>query len=158
MDGNGNVRMTRLMFSSKAEIKTPWELSFPQADGSHATRYTREGREGVNTAPVLEGDITVKLSDTDYSAKISFACANDDDFVHHYIVTATNIDTGEVITKYKLLTDAFAVTQTSQMMKTFSYDIPLAKANCRITVKAVDCWRLESGEISTSVDLSSVQH
>ncbi|MBQ1213194.1 MAG: metallophosphoesterase, partial [Clostridia bacterium] len=85
VDENGNVKITRIMFSQNEEIKDAWYLEHPQADGAHLETYTRDGREAANKAPVLEGDVSVQVEGG--KVKLSFPAGTDDDFVHHYTFT-----------------------------------------------------------------------
>ncbi len=144
-DANGNVKITRIMFSQNAEIKEAWYLEAPNTDGSHLEKYTRDGREAANEAPVLAGTVTANAG-TD-SVKITFPAGTDDDFVHHYVFTVKDAS-GKQVKEIFALTDFFCVTDASEMLKTFTYEIALEKGSYTVDIKAVDCWNAESGVIS----------
>ncbi|MBE6641378.1 MAG: hypothetical protein E7619_07310 [Ruminococcaceae bacterium] len=150
-DANGNVKITRIMFSQNAEIKEAWYLEHPQTDGAHLETYTRDRREDENKAPALEGEITVKVESG--KVKLSFPAGTDDDFVHHYTFTVKDAS-GKQVKEIFALTDFFCVTDASKMLKTFTYDIALGKGSYTVDIKAVDCWDAESGTISASFEVT----
>lgn len=81
---DNKVTVERLDNTGNA-FKNPWVLEAPF---DKPVKYTDE-RAKLNKAPVLDGDLTVKVSDiTDVNEKtqemISFAAGSDDDFVHSY--------------------------------------------------------------------------
>ncbi|MBE6641330.1 MAG: metallophosphoesterase [Ruminococcaceae bacterium] len=151
-DANGNVKITRIMFSQNAEIKEAWYLEAPNTEGSHLEKYTRDGREAANEAPVLTGTVTAEAGDG--TVNISFPAGTDDDFVHHYTFTVKDAS-GEEVKKIHALTDFFCVTDASKMLKTFTYDIALGKGSYTVDIKAVDCWDAESGVISTAFEIEN---
>ncbi|MBR0327433.1 MAG: metallophosphoesterase, partial [Clostridia bacterium] len=111
-DANGNVKITRIMFSQNKEIKEAWYLEAPKADGSHLEKYTRAGREAANEAPVLTGTVTAEAGDG--TVNISSPAGTDDDFVHHYTFTVKDAS-GKEVKKIHALTDFFCVTDASKM-------------------------------------------
>lgn len=79
------VTLERLEANTGNALKEPWVLEAPF---NKPVQYTEE-RKKVNKAPVLDSNLTVKVSDitdvNDNAQKmISFAAGNDDDFVHSY--------------------------------------------------------------------------
>ena len=154
IDGGGNVRITRLLFSEKKEIKTAWELPAPQADGSHLTLYTRAAREAANAAPSLPGPLTLTAGE-DRTVSLSLPAGTDDDFVHHYKITVEDAATGKTVKTVLALSDFYARATAAEMQKTFTYSIKLDKAGSyRILVGAVDSWDAESGAVSADVTVS----
>lgn len=85
VDGEGNVRVTRLDFKMASVIKQPWIIPAPKADKSHLTVYSAETRAAANTAPAFEGTIEA-LFKTQTELKVSFPKAVDDDMVFRYTV------------------------------------------------------------------------
>ncbi len=81
----GRVTLERLEANTGNALKAPWVLEAPF---NKPAKYT-EDRAKTNKAPVLDSDLTVKVSDitdvNDNAQKmISFAAGSDDDFVHSY--------------------------------------------------------------------------
>lgn len=82
---DGRVTFERLEANTGNALKEPWVLEAPF---DKPVKYTEE-RAKINKAPVLDSNLTVKVSDiTDVNDKpqkmISFAAGSDDDFVHSY--------------------------------------------------------------------------
>lgn len=152
MDASGNIRITRMDFSNNATFKTPWELSAPNADNSHLTKYTK-GRDKTNKSPILEG--TPELSTSVVpgmgvitEAKLRVPAASDDDLVHHYRVVVKNLTTGHS-NIFNFLSDFYRHAKPSDMAKelVFPLDI-IEEGRYSIEVVAIDSWGAESEAIS----------
>ncbi len=153
IDEGGNVRITRMLFSEKKEIKTAWELPAPQADGSHLTLYRRAEREAANTAPSLSGPLTLTAGEG-HTLTLSLPAGTDDDFVHHYEIQIVDTATGKTAKTVLALSDFYARATAADMLKTFTYSIPMEKAGSyRVLVKAVDSWDAVSGTVSGEITL-----
>ncbi|MBQ7170778.1 MAG: metallophosphoesterase [Clostridia bacterium] len=153
IDEGGNVRITRLLFSEKKEIKTAWELPAPQADGSHLTLYRRAEREAANAAPSLSGPLTLTAGDG-HTLTLSLPAGTDDDFVHHYEMQVVDTATGKTEKTVLAVSDFYARATAAEMQKTFTYSITMDKAGSyRVLVKAVDSWDAVSGTVSAEITL-----
>ncbi len=167
VDASGNVRITRILFPCYDEtveinqeyqtIKSPWELTYPKADDSHLNSYRRDLREAANAAPIFEGELAAEYTGNAYDVTLTVPAATDDDFVHHYRITVTNSENGETISEYLMLSDFICRAQVEDMLDTLEFRVPLAKVNCLITVAAVDSWGAESGTLTVTADLSTVE-
>ena len=122
VDGSGNVRVIRLNFGLKKEIKYPFVLKAPQADGSHLLDYGWDrGSSENNEAPVLAEDAITVIDNAaevgnglTVDAKVVFKAATDDDQVHAYALTVRN-EEGKIIETERILADFYKVLQPEQM-------------------------------------------
>ncbi len=155
VDANGNVRITRMDFSSGGTFKEPWVINTPSADGSHLTKYTEErGSSANNKAPTMSKTVSVDVTDNggSSSVKINFNAGKDDDFVHHYRLTVKNKATGATVSETLWLSDFYLRNSTNEMTSTYK-GISLGTFAGGITyvaeVRAVDSWGAESAPSST---------
>lgn len=135
-DKKGNARLTRMDFFNKASIGEAWELPAPKADKSHLQSYRHEVLKARNTPPTLS---TAEFRE----GKLCFAAGQDDEFVHHYLVTVTR--DGETWAQKKILADFYRVPQPSLMKS--AYELPLGElepGDYTATIVAVDSWDAES--------------
>ncbi len=153
VDANGNMRITRMDFSNNTTFKTPWELSYPTADGANLTKYSAN-RADDNKAPTLTGTPVLSATVSTTTGTISGAtltvpAGSDDDLVHHYNVTVKNGTTGQVST-YKFLSDFYRHSQVSGMAKTLTFPLDdlTTPGEYVVEVVAVDSWDAESGKIT----------
>ncbi len=163
VDIHGNVRLTRLSFTYDSEIKDPLVLAHPTADKAHLNRYTRERREAKNVAPTLSGTLTASATtataETGFTATISLAfdAGADDDFVHNYRVTVTNLATG--VATVKNFCSGFYMFDDPAKMPTdieFSFDLACtADGEYSVAVTAMDSWEAESEPITCNVTLAA---
>lgn len=87
VDKNHNVRITRMDFFNKAEIKQPWIILAPKEDNSHLTKYTLEALSQDNKPPYFEADAGVRFRRiTKTNIYLEFDAAKDDDYVYYYEV------------------------------------------------------------------------
>lgn len=122
VDASGNVRVIRLNFGLKKEIKYPFVLKAPQADGSHLLDYGWDrGNSENNEAPVLAEDAITVIDNAaevgnglTVDAKVVFKAATDDDQVHAYALTVRN-EEGKIIETERILADFYKVLQSEQM-------------------------------------------
>lgn len=85
VDGEGNIRVTRLDFKKASVIKQPWIIPAPKKDGSHLNIYNAEAREARNTAPVLSDSLEAYFRSPN-EFRVSFPKAEDDDMVFKYTI------------------------------------------------------------------------
>ena len=167
VDASGNVRITRILFpnydtSSDGNqeyqtIKTPWELEYPKADGSHLEKYQLDTRREANEAPVLTGELSAVASGNANDVILTVPAGEDDDFVHHFDIVVTDADTDAVIAEYKMVTDFICRANPEDMLDEYSFRVPCAQANCMITVTAVDSWSESSDSLTTIIDLTAAE-
>ncbi|MBQ0010262.1 MAG: metallophosphoesterase, partial [Ruminococcus sp.] len=117
IDGNGNLRATRMDFYHEDTIDEPWEVSHPVADGSHLMKYTMDrGSEENNKAPKMT-DLSVSVGDGTGSSRpvtVTFAAAEDDEFAHHYELIL-NVKGHEIVKK--ILADFYRQPKSGDMKK-----------------------------------------
>ena len=155
VDKNGNVRITRMNFADGTTFKDAWEISAPQADGSHLTKYTKD-RANSNKAPEMKGE--VKVSTTVVGGNtvgaVVFDAGEDDDFVHHYEVNVTNASTGALVNEISYLTNFYLHSNPKETMPK-SYSISLgalpAGVEYKVEVVAVDSWGAKSAAATATV-------
>lgn len=164
VDKHGNIRITRMNFADGTTFKDAWEISAPQADGSHLTKYTKD-RANSNKAPEMNGN--VKISTTVVGGNtvgaVVFDAGTDDDFVHHYEVKVTNASTGAVVNQISYLTNFYLHSNPKESMpKTYSISLGALPtgAEYKVEVVAVDSWGAKSAAATAtaavSADLTSV--
>ena len=159
VDKNGNVRITRMNFADGTTFKDAWEISAPQADGSHLTKYTKD-RANSNAAPTMNG--SVKVSSTfvggNNVCSVTFDAAEDDDFVHHYEVKVTNASTGAVVNQISYLTNFYLHSNPKETMpKTYSISLGALPAGVeyKVEVVAVDSWDAKSTAAAVTVNVTA---
>ena len=155
VDSAGNVRITRMDFSNDSTFKEPWELSAPDSDKTHLTKYTKRRNE-TNQAPSLTGTPTLDVviapsTGTVTDANLTIPAGTDDDFVHHYKVVIKNLNTTASST-FQFLSDFYRHPQTSDMAKELTFPLDIFESGSYlIEVSAVDSWDAESKKISCEV-------
>ena len=150
IDENGNMRITRMDFYNETTIDTPWEISYPTADGSHLTAYgTDRGSAEKNTAPVISQNIKAVItpSGTQKSVTIEFGAATDDTFAHHYTMEFKKA--GKTVRTFNILSDFYRVKSPADMSETLSCTIgKLAKNDYEVILTAYDSWGAASESVS----------
>ena len=150
IDENGNMRITRMDFYNETTIDTPWEISYPTADGSHLTAYgTDRGSAEKNTAPVISQNIKAVItpSGTQKSVTIEFGAATDDTFAHHYTMEFKKA--GKTVKTFNILSDFYRVKSPADMSETLSCTIgKLAKNDYEVILTAYDSWGAASESVS----------
>ena len=154
VDGNNNVRILRMNFGYKKEIKYPFVLKAPQADGSHLLDYGWDrGDSAKNKAPVLPEDA---ISVTDNAASVAkgekvsvtltFKSGTDDDQIHAYAVTTHDAE-GKIVETQRVLADFYKVLQPDEMKTEWSFDLSgkyLKGETYEIMLMAADDWGVAS--------------
>ena len=154
VDGNNNVRIIRLNFGFKREIKYPFVLKAPQADGSHLLDYGWDrGNSENNAAPVLAEDAISVADDAAGKApgeqvtpRLTFKAGTDDDQVHAYAVTVRNAK-GIIVETQRQLADFYMVIQPEQMKTEWSFTLTgkyLKGETYEIMLVASDDWGVAS--------------
>ncbi len=158
VDGNNNVRILRMSFSYKNEIKYPFVLQAPQADGSHLLDYGWDrGSSEKNEAPVLSADA---ISIVDNSAekavgekvtpRLTFKAGTDDDQIHAYAVSVRD-DRGYLMETQRVLADFYKVRQPDQMKDSWSFTLTgkyYKGETYEIMLVAADDWGVASNVVT----------
>ena len=158
VDASGAVRVLRLDFGFQSEIKYPFVLKAPQADGSHLLDYGWDrGESGKNEAPVLAKDaISVKdnaegkAAGAQIGVKLTFKSGTDDDQIHAYAVSVRDAS-GKLIETQRVLADFYKVVQPSDMKTEWSFmlDGKYYKGETyEITLVAADDWGVCSNVVT----------
>ena len=157
LDGNGNMRATRLNFAKEEHYGAPIEISHPMAEKSHLEKYNFENRKEENKAPTLLGELSVQRSeDSLTSAKLTIPAGVDDSFVHHYLVKVEDALTGALISENKYVTDYSVHSNPTETMTTpYECYITVNAEECKVTTYAVDCWGVKSGALTTTIEESN---
>lgn len=146
-DINGFMRLTRMDFYHETVIGQVWEVNPPASDKSHLDKYNHKALKAANTPPTLS---TMTYS----GGVVKFAAGQDDEFVHHYVLTVKNGST--IVTTKKILADFYRAPQPSQMKESYSVAIgSLPEGNCTLTLVAYDSWDAASTPLVKEVSNSS---
>ncbi len=82
VDARGNVRIGRYDLNQRAQVMDYWEISRPQEDLSHLTRYSDEARAAKQNAPRLkEGGKFILLHTSDGKITITFDAFETDTYM-----------------------------------------------------------------------------
>ena len=139
-DESGNARITKMFFSQNTAFGYPWEISHPSADKSHLKTYNHETLKQSNKAPVLK---TLQVNKNGNSYVAVFDAADDDEFVHHYIMTLKK--SGEVISVKRILSDFYRNAKPSGMKTGWEQSFgQLDPGNYELTLIAEDSWGKQS--------------
>jgi hypothetical protein len=168
VDKNNNVKITRMDFANKEEIKTPWLIPSPKIDKSQLLYYTpvQEAETFGKAAPVFPAGASVKeiLKNIKHNQKyqFQFTQAIDADMVYSYQISFIDKSTGSVISTISTLSDFYLHANTDEMdsvlIKTiYRADSVLApfslsyEKDYYIKVLAVNCFGKKSEPIFSGV-------
>ncbi len=160
IDSKGNVRVTRLNFSTGKQMGDAWVLTAPTADGEHLKAYAAD-RADKNKAPSMadaKAEVAlVQIGGSGYGANLSFTAGTDDSFVHHYKVKFTNTTDNTVVKDIKLLTDFWENTDPADMAKSYAYGLGSVASgkSYKVEVIAVDSWGAESAAVTATFTVSA---
>ena len=153
IDENGNMRIHRMDFYNQTTIDTPWEISYPTADGAHLKKYGKDrGYPENNAAPTLS-EIETSLDEVDENGQrivtVEFAAAKDDTFAHHYTMEIKQVTTGETYKSFRILSDFYRAKTPELMKKTLSHRFRVQAPNeYEIILTAYDSWGAASEPLS----------
>lgn len=160
VDGNNNVKLTRMDFYHGKEIKTAWVIPAPKADKSNLKYYTNLRRLD-NSAPNFDAGATVKLDKADLdkgSISLTFSAASDDDMVKGYLISFIDKSTGRTIKRIPVYSDFYEYPQAADMPKSLSFTFSSGalapftadyEKDYTIQVAAFDSWNAKSASISS---------
>lgn len=160
IDGDGNMRITRMDFYHETTIGDAWIVESPKEDGSHLDKYTWErGDEQNNKAPVLSDAEVVQGTSTGTGVRVSltFAAATDenDGFAHHYVVELKNGVGATLMTK-KLLADFYRHGDPADMKAEWEVSLgSLAGGSYHVTVTAYDSWGAASEPVTVNFHVTT---
>jgi hypothetical protein len=121
VDKNNNVRINRLDFANKEEIKKPWLIPSPKEDKSHLLYYTPAQEAGAfgKTAPVFPTGAAFKELSKNYRLnqkyQFQFTQAIDSDMVYSYQVSFIDKSTDTVIKEISTLSDFYLHAKPTEM-------------------------------------------
>lgn len=153
VDASGALRLIRMNFGLKKQIKQPFVLPAPCADGSHLLRYTRARGSAENNQPPLLDPNAISVSDTgdeSLSVTVTFRAGSDDDAVQHYVLTVT--EDGREVEQARLLADGYLCASPADMKK--EWTLQLAENTYQkghtytISLIAYDSWNAASNPVT----------
>ena len=154
-DLSGNMRITRMDFYHNAVIGEPWEITHPKSDRSHLFKYSHTALRNANTAPTLSR-MEVKLSKLGSAtmATVDFDAGEDDEFVHHYVLTLKK--GGNVVMTKKVLADFYRNPKASDMKKEWAVALgSLPAGEYEASLIAYDSWDLTSNTLTETFRVES---
>lgn len=119
VDNNNNVRLTRMDFYNKSDIKEPWVIPAPKADKSHLNYYSNH-RKLENEAPSFAANASITEVSKDMESgklTISFDAAQDNDMVYSYQLSIVDKAKNKVIKSILMYSDFYRHGQVSGMAK-----------------------------------------
>ena len=161
VDENGNMRITRMDFHNADTIETPWEISYPTADGAHLTAYGKNRSES-NEAPTLSSIKAVMgkvAKNGKQQVTLEFTKAADDEFAHHYEFVLTNKTTGATVRTAKILADFYLHAKTKDMKETYSVNAKYLEPDVEYeaSVVAYDSWGAKSETLTLNFKITGVE-
>lgn len=153
VDENDNVRITRIDFVKRKQIKDVWIVPAPKADKSHLAYYTA-ARADKNHAPFFGSAASMELvpSGTD-KARIDYSKAFDDDMVYSYTITLKNAG-GTALSSVSTLSPWIDYPDLREIPDTLSYTFTGLTLTypCTVEIVAKDCWGAESPAFSKTFE------
>lgn len=176
-DKKGNMRIYRMDFYNKDVIGEPLVMGRPAKNKKHLEAYSFTNRAAANEAPVLSKiDASVLMPSDPWVKKVAkgisvnFASGEDDEFVHHYVVSLA--EDGKEISSKKILADFYKHPDPSEMKRSWSVsfsldDLPeaftaldpiglpvLKPGTYTVSLTAFDSWDAKSEELTTEVTVN----
>ncbi len=176
-DKKGNMRIYRMDFYNKDVIGEPLVMGRPAKNKKHLEAYSFTNRAAANEAPVLSKiDASVLMPSEPWVKKVAkgisvnFASGEDDEFVHHYVVSLA--EDGKEISSKKILADFYKHPDPSEMKRSWSVsfsldDLPeaftaldpiglpvLKPGTYTVSLTAFDSWDAKSEELTTEVTVN----
>jgi len=144
IDGDNNVRITRIDMVKDAQIREAWIIPAPKADNSHLEAYSYKRGES-NAAPVFpKEDFKVSVEGTSI-VKVTYPIASDDGLVYSYRITLKE-NNGDIIQSVTTLAPWIEYPDTTKMPDTLSYTFNGVEISdsCVVELTAIDCWGAET--------------
>jgi len=175
VDRHNNVRITRMDFANKEEIKKPWIIPSPKKDKSQLLYYTpkQEANNQGNTAPVfLSGSKIEEINKSNKGKgiyRLQFTQAKDNDIVYSYQISFVDKTTNKIIKTISTLSDFYLHANphemASSLIKTVNNaDSVLAPFSITynksyyVKVVAFNCFGLKSKPLYSTVFVNSFYH
>lgn len=153
-DASGNMRLYRMDFYHNAVIGEPIVTSYPSEDRSHLEKYSFTRRAIANGAPSLS---TLSVAASSSNTVVTFAAGEDDEFVHHYVLTLKKGNA--VAATKKILADFYKSAQTSGMKKEWTQSLgALADGSYEVSLIAYDSWDAASNTLTKSFTVASSEN
>jgi hypothetical protein len=175
VDKNNNVKITKMDFANKEEIKSPWTIPAPNVDKSNLVYYMpkQEAMTEGNTPPVFpSGALVEEIAKIDRGHgeyQLKYTQAKDNDMVYSYQISFIDKATGTKIKTISTLSDFYLHANPNEMasslIKTISNaDSILAPFRLNyskdyyIKVVAINCFGLKSRSLCSNVITNSFYH
>lgn len=153
VDENDNVRITRIDFVKRKQIKDVWIVPAPKEDKSHLSYYT-SARADKNLAPFFGSAASVQLvpSGAD-KVRIDYSKAFDDDMVYSYTITLKNAG-GTALSSVSTLSPWIDYPDLREIPDTLSYTFTGLTLTypCTVELVAKDCWGAQSSVLSATFE------
>ena len=148
VDENGNMRFIRMDFYHEEVIGEYWEISHPDENNTHLTKYTKKrGNEENNDPPTPPTNLAYSyITDSTtgtINLKVTFEAGKDDEFVHDYAITLYK--DGKAVRNYGILADFYLHSKTSGMKKVFVADLgTISDGTFELEIVSIDSWGARS--------------
>ncbi len=138
IDADGNVKITRIDFRTNEQIGEPWILPAPTVNKSHLYAYPQERKTTYAEAPTWENPTINAMMLSQNSVQITFDTAEDDSYVHSYLIELFEAGASEPYYSIESLSQFYLYPQASDMPATKTVVLSNLKklpASVRITPK-----------------------
>ena len=155
VDENGNMRFIRMDFYHEEVIGEYWEISHPDENNEHLTKYTKSrGNKENNSAPTPPTNLAYSYATNNTTGTINltitFESGRDDEFVHDYAITLYK--DGKVRKNYGVLSDFYLHSKTSDMKKTFVAELgAVSDGTFELEIVSIDSWGARSDPAKMSM-------
>lgn len=153
IDGEGNVKITRIDFTKGEEIAEPWILPAPKIDNSHLLAYPRE-RQTIFAAPPSWGaDARASLVHTSKDTiKVTFDAARDDFFVYSYLIELYDEESNTPYRIIETLSQFYLYPQAAEMPDTKIVELKgLDRLPAYVKITGKNQWGLLTETIHSSM-------
>ncbi len=138
---NNAVTIERYDFFNSERIEGDWVIKEPANKASFV--YT-DARKTSVAEPYFENDIVCVQQMSDTSVVLRFQAATHEDFVHHYIVNVTNLNTEETVATKTYRNDYFLGISNMQTEKELIVSGLEAGVNYKFEIIAVEAFGTQS--------------
>ena len=147
VDGNGNLRLTRIDFNTGRMIKDYMIIPAPDMENkTHLLPYNPEHIALTNEAPAFPSGAGISVKPDASALTVTFTAANDDEMVQYYRFEVRTIPSG-ITSNSKAYSDFWLYDRVSDFPKEYTKKIPVmfgGDTNYEIKITAVDSYGKES--------------
>ena len=160
VDENGNMRFIRMDFFHEEVIGENWEISHPDENNTHLTKYTKNrGNDELNVKPSASSSLSYSYKTTSsgkLTLTVDFAASEDDEFAHDYALTISQ--NGQIKKIFKILSDFYIHSSTADMKKEYSIELGnFSEGIYEAELVAYDSWGAASDPATITIELISGQ-